>query len=410
MKNIIKYMSVFILTASLVTGCNSKHADNAKSGEKGQKNQLENVGEDHSTEEGMNKVHLSELKFKSLGMKVGKLPSKNVSEVVEANGQLEVLPQERASVTAILGANIINIFVIEGEHVKKGQKLATLAHPTLAQLQISYVRSYNQMLFLEKQYQRYKTLYEEEVGSGQQYQQTLAEYKAMKGEVEGYEAQLHQLNINEATVREGTVYEKVSVVSPISGYVNHLNVQLGQFVDPQTEMFSIVNADNIHVALKVFEKDVYKVKIGQKIIFTVEAVPGEVLSGKVFSVSKQFEQNPKAVHVHASINERKGVLVPGMYVNAKIHVGGQNQVVKAVPEEAIIEEEGKSYLFSAEKHNEEGATEWVFSPMEVRRGTIDEGWVEIKLLEPFPDSAKAALNNAYYLISEMKKGSKEHGH
>jgi cobalt-zinc-cadmium efflux system membrane fusion protein len=167
-------------------------------------------------------------------------------------------------------------------------------------------------------------------------------------------------------------------------------------------MFMIVNTDHIHADLMVFEKDIYKVKVGQKVSFTVESVPGNTLTAKIYSVGKQFEQNPKAVHVHAEIDQKEDFLIPGMYINGKIRTG-DNQV-KALPESAIIEEEGKPYIFMAEAHEEDGKTEWAFKAIEVRTGITEDGWVEIKLLEPLPEGTKVAWNNAYYLISEMKKG------
>ena len=81
-----------------------------------------------------------------------------------------------------------------------------------------------------------------------------------------------------------------------------------------------------------------------------------------------------------------------------------------MPEEAIIEEEGKPYIFVAEQHNEDGETEWAFRPVEIRTGITEEGWVEIKLLEPLPEGALVAWNGAYYLIAEMKKSQTSHSH
>ena len=121
------------------------------------------------------------------------------------------------------------------------------------------------MQYLEKEHARQKKLYEENVGSGKTYQQTLADYQTTKGEAKGYEAQLKQLSLNVEKIRQGEIYEQVPVVSPISGYIEKVEVQLGQFVDPQTVMFRVVNTDHIHADLMVFEKDVYKVKKGQKI-------------------------------------------------------------------------------------------------------------------------------------------------
>ncbi|MBR09436.1 MAG: efflux transporter periplasmic adaptor subunit [Rickettsiales bacterium] len=409
MKKQIIYILTLILTVSVFTGCGSKSADMAEDSHDHVEGEDGHEGEEgEHGEEGMAEVHLSDMKFQNLDIKVDVIPTRPLSGVVEANGQLEVPPQHEATVTAILGANVTSIKVIEGDYVKKGQVLGYLAHPNLSSIQSNYIRVYSQLKFLEKEYSRQKKLYEENVGSGKTYQQTLADYQTIKGEAKGYEAQLKQLNLNVSKIQNGDIYEYVPVVSPIKGYIEKVEVQLGQFVDPQTVMFRIVNTDHIHADLMVFEKDVYKVKKGQKISFTVESVPGTTLTAEIYSVGKQFEQNPKAVHVHAEIDQKEDFLIPGMYINGRIHTG--EKPVLALPESAIIEEEGKPFIFIAEVHQEDGETEWGFKAIEIRTGLVDEGWVEINLLEPLPEGAKVAWNNAYYLISEMKKGSTEHGH
>ena len=405
MKKQIIYIVAIAFMATFFASCGNKSAEGEEQGH--DEHAQEGASPEEEAEEG--EVHLSQLKYSSLGFKVDEIPTRPLSGVVEANGQLEVPPQHEATVTAILGANVTSIVVIEGDKVKKGQTLATLAHPNLSQLQTNYVRAYNQMQFLEKEYDRQKKLYEESVGSGKTFQQTQADYLSMKGEVKGYEAQLRQLSLNVEKIQRGDIYQNVPVVSPIDGYIEKVEVQIGQFVDPQKTMFMIVNNDHIHADLMVFEKDVYKVKKGQDIFFTVESVPGATLKAKIYSVGKQFEQNPKAVHVHAEIDKKEDFLIPGMYINGKIHTG--EKPVLALPESAIIEEDGKPYIFIANAPHQEGdEMEWGFKAIEIRTGLVDEGWVEIKLLEPLPKGTKVAWNNAYYLISEMKKGSTEHDH
>ncbi|WP_424963907.1 efflux RND transporter periplasmic adaptor subunit [Ekhidna sp.] len=395
MKNQIIYILTLVVLVAAFTGCGSKNA-NPNSDEK---------AEEGHAEESVGTVHLSQLKFNNLEFKIDTLPLRALSGIVEANGQLEVPPQHEATVTAILGANITSIKVIEGDKVLKGQVLAYLSHPNLSQLQTNYIKAYSRFQYLEKEMQRQKRLYEEEVGSGKTYQETVAEYKGMKGEVKGYEVQLKQLNLNAVKIRSGEIYEYVPVVSPINGFIQKVKIQLGQYVNPQIEMFMIVNIDHIHADLMVFEKDVYKVKEGQKVSFTVESVPGNTLTAEIYSVGKQFELNPKAVHIHAEINNKEDFLIPGMYINGRIHTTSHK--VTALPEDAIIEEEGKPYIFMAEAHEEDGETEWKFTPIEIRTGITDDGWIEVKLLEELPEGAEVAWNNAYYLISEMKKGELE---
>ncbi|MAU14453.1 MAG: efflux transporter periplasmic adaptor subunit [Muricauda sp.] len=369
-------------------------------------------GEEHEEdEEGSEEgdaVHLSELKFNSLGIKVGVLPTRPLSGVVKANGQLEVPPQYEATVTAILGGNVNSIKVIEGDKVRKGQTLAYLSHPDLAQIQTNYIKTYNRMQFLEKEYERQKRLYEEKVGSGKIFQQTESDYQSIKAEVKGYESQLRQLNISASKIRNGEIYEYVPVTSPIAGYIEKVKVQMGQYVASQTPMFEIVDNEHIHADLMVFEKDIHKVKKGQKISFTLESVPNSNLTGEIYSVGKQFEQNPKAVHIHAEIDKKEEFLIPGMYINGKIRTG--EAPVTALPEDAIIEEGGKPFIFIAQKHLEDGNVEWELKPLEVRTGITEDGWVEIKLLEPLPEDAQVVFNNAYYLISEMQKSETSHSH
>lgn len=424
MKKFFLSQFALVLIAILLTSCTSKLADNSNLREgKNQASQEvkpkkehghgehpheNNANKGQNDAEEMNAVHLSAQKFNSLNIKIDTIPIRALSGVVNANGRLELFPQHKAIVTAILGANVIDIKVIEGERVKKSQVLAYLSHPNLTNLQIAYIKVYNQMQFLEKEYDRQKRLYNEGIGSGKTYQQTQADYQTIKGEAKGFEAQLKQLSIDVRQVRDGNISPSVPVVSPIDGYIEKILIQTGQFIDPQSPMFGVINIDYIHADLMVFEKDVYKVKKGQKVSFTVQSVPDKNLSAIIFSVEKNFERDPMAVRVHAEIDQKEHFLIPGMYIRGKIHT--ESESVKALPEEAIIIEEGKPYIFMAHTRQESEKMEWVFSPVEIRTGISSEGWVEINLLEPLPKNAKVAWNNAYYLIGEMKKGETSHEH
>lgn len=413
MRIYIPYLLVLMSAVFLFNGCSGKSDDTNDFGKSNHQepsksnSHNEHAHEEHE-EEGLGPVHLSTSKFNSLGIKVDSMPTRSISGVVDVNGRLAVFPQHKAVVTAILGANITSIKVIEGEKVKKGQVLAYLSHPNLTNLQTAYIRAYSQMQYLRKEFDRQKRLYDEGVGAGKTYQQTKADYQAIKGEVKGFEAQLKQLSMNVEKIKDGNIYVNVPVVSPIDGNIEKVLVQIGQFVDAQAEILGIINIDHVHADLMIFEKDVYKIREGQKVSFTVESVPGKNLTATISAVGKNFEQNPRIVHVHAEIDQKEPLLIPGMYINGRIYT--ESSLVKALPEEAIIVEEGKSYIFKAEVHREDGKMEWEFTPVEIRTGASDEGWVEINLLEPFPNDTQVAWNKAYYLIAEMKKSETSHEH
>ena len=382
-------MKTVIMAGMLIlalSSCNQKPPANA-----------EQEKPEESSEGGLTAVVLTAQQFTALGMKADTLSKRNFSSVVVANGELEVLPQNEASVTAIIGANITSIEVFEGKKVNRGQVLAYLSHPDLLNLQTRYLNAWNQLQYAEKEYQRQKRLYEEQVGSGKDFQKTQSDFLSLTGEVKNLEAQLKLLKLDTEKIKQGDIVEQVPVISPINGFIEKVNVKTGQFAEPQMQLFEVINNDHIHADLMVFEKDIYKVKEGQNVTFSIESLPGAILSAKIFAVGKSFEQNPKAVHVHAEIENKKGLLISGMYITGRIATG--EDYAFALPEGAIVNTDGKQVIFISEQDKDS----WKFEPVEIVTGQQEDGFVEIKLLSPLKKGALVAMNNAYYLLSEMKK-------
>ncbi|HDO06382.1 MAG TPA: efflux RND transporter periplasmic adaptor subunit [Bacteroidetes bacterium] len=380
------FLAVILMTS--LAACNSQPESNAENSKA--ETETKASGE-------MTPVLLTQQQFKTLDIEADTMGKRDFHGVVEANGHLQVSPQNMASVTAIVGANVSSIKVFFGDKVKKGQILATLSHPKLLQLQTNFLNDWNRMEYMSKEFQRQKKLYKAQVGSGKDFQKVSADYFTLKGDLKNLESQLRLLHLDPEKIKQGNLYEKVPVVSPINGYVDRIDVNMGQYVEPQKTMFKIINNDRIHADLLIFEKDVYKVKIGQKVHFSVASHPDEMLTATIFAVGKSFEQNPKAVHVHASFKNRGNGLIPGMYITGRIST--DNDYSYALPEAAVVKEGGKHYIFSVQKEKE-GIR---FTPVEVVIGQTEDGWDEIKLLSPLKPGTLFARNGAYYLISEMKK-------
>lgn len=383
-----------LLVAVVVVSCGQ--------GTSSSENGHDHGGHDHGAH--AEEVHLSSLQFETMEMKLDTMKQQSIGAFVMANGELEIPPQNNALVTAVIGANVKKINVIEGDEVRKGEVLAYLSHPDLIRIQTAYLKSWNDLLYLEKEYERQKKLYDSKVGSGRDFQKVEAEYRSTKGEVSGYEAELNVLGINASKVRNGKITELVPVSSPISGHIKLVEVKTGQFVSPSQQMFEIVNLDDVHADLMVFEKDAYRVKKGQKVMFTIQSGPAKSLEATIYSVGKAFEEEPKAIHVHAEIDNKDGLLLPGMYLNGKILVENVNGWV--LSEDAIVRQEDKYFIFTAKKEGES----WAFQPVEVKVGETSNGLFEVKLMKELPKETLVAQNNAFYLMAELKKGEAEHSH
>ncbi|MDA9817154.1 efflux RND transporter periplasmic adaptor subunit [bacterium] len=395
-KSVFLLLTIGLLIASCGGGDDHAGHDHGESGH-------EEHGDEHEEE-----VHFSEQQFASLNMKIDSLRYRNINSYVQANGQLEVPPQNEAIVTAVIGSNVKSIKVIEGDKIKKGQVLAYLSHPDLISVQTEYASNWNQLAYLKEEYERKKKLYEDNVGSGKEYQKSKSAYFSMKSQVSGDESKLRLLGISPKKIQEGTIYDQVAVTSPISGHIRTVEVKTGQFVQPEKELFEIVNIEHIHADLMVFEKDMHKVKEGQRVTFTTESAPGKELEATIYSVGKAFEQDPKAIHLHAEIENKQGLLIPGMYINGRIIA--EDVKTYALPESAVVREGDKYFIFTAKKEQDNGESEWAFQPVEVNVGGIDNGWIEIKLLQELSIGTQLAYKNAYYIMAEMKKGEAEHTH
>jgi cobalt-zinc-cadmium efflux system membrane fusion protein len=401
MNRIINIFVSFILLLLLFPACSG-----TRSGESARE---ETGSHEHGMEEhGEEGIHFSSEQFAALEMQIGALPQRTLSAIVEANGELEVPPQNEATVTAVIGANVTSIKVIEGDDVRKGQVLAYLSHPELTRLQSEYLEANNNLQFLEQEYQRQKRLYEEEVGAGKTFQRTQADYQSAQARVKSLALQLQQLGLEPERVRTGALYRQMPIVSPIHGTVTKVEVKTGQYVPPDKDLFEIVNIEHIHADLMVFEKDIYKVEKGQQVRFQVATLPGEELFARIYSVGKKFEQDPKALHVHAEIENKTGKLIPGMYIKGQILT--DSLATDALPESAIVREGDRYLAFLAEKEMKAGREEWMFTPVEVIPGVTQDNWSGIRFAQPIPENARFALNNAYYLIAEMQKGEAEHSH
>ncbi len=449
MKN--KIFVAIIAIATLIS-CNSTN----------NKGHVGHEGEEHEESGAEGVVVLNKNQQEALNLKLGTIQMRNLTTVVKTNGQLEVPPSSSADVTAIIGGNVKSIEVFHGDKVSKGQRLAVLEHPDYIILQEQFSEVANKLEYLEKEYERQKELYENNVGSGKEYQQAKSEYNTAKAKYEGLKSRLQLLNLSPDKIEEGNISNTVNIIAPINGFVNDVNIKVGTYVDAKDKLFSISDNSQIHADFMIYENDVHLVKEGQTVHFTVSNRPDEEYTATVFAIGKEFEANSRAVHIHANINEKVTGLISGMYISGHLHT--DNQYTQAVPNDAIVTEGTKSFIFivdnqsleheendghnhataenadnhadsdeheghdhgTAEKtdahddddehsghdndsgHNDNG--EMAFRMVEVITGLKDDGYTQIMLVDSLPENTQIVLNSAYYLLSEIGKGETSHEH
>jgi len=320
---------------------------------------------------------------------------------------LEVPPQNKADVTTLVGGVIRQINVLEGATVTKGQTLATLENPDFLKLQQDYAALKNGFAYTEQEYQRQKDLSAGNAGTGKVFQQAEANFRVEKSKIAALEKQLEQLGIRPGDVMNGNLATQIPIRAAIGGTVSHISAKIGTFAEPARSLMEIVDNSQIHCDLLVYEKDLFKVKTGQKVSFILTNQDNRQITGAIYGVNQSFENESKAVVAHARIAAAHGLrLIPGMYVSALIDVG--NQSVAALPVDAIVQAEGKNYVFVVVETAEKGEAETLhFQKVEVATGVSELGYTEITPVGELPERARVVVKGAFYLLSKMSGGGEE---
>jgi cobalt-zinc-cadmium efflux system membrane fusion protein len=368
---------------------------------------------DHHTEK-QEEVHLVQKQMDVMDIQLGQFQHINLSTTIKSNGQLELPPQNRANLSAVMGGRVKTINVLEGDYVKEGQMLAQLEHPDFISMQQSYLDALSRLAYLKKEFERQQELHKDSISSGKVSQEAESAYLSALATTNGLKAQLELIGLRPEAAAKGNFTSAIPVRSPINGYVKEIAINIGQFVLAEQMLFEIVDNDHIHIDLMVYEKDMEKVKKGQKVIFTLAGKTDEIYEGSIFAVGKSFENQPKAMMVHAEIDNKTGHLLPGMYVDARIVT--DTKKAKALPNEAIVSDGGLNYIFvlkpgsSEEEHEHKQEKEYVFRKIEVNTGASDIGYTEAIPVYNLPEHIQIVSKGAFYLLAEMKKGEGGHGH
>lgn len=343
-------------------------------------------------------VHFTDAQIKAIGLVLGSFENKNLTTTLKINGKLSLPPQHQAQVSILTGGVVKDIMVQEGEFVNAGKTLATIVNTDVIQWQQDYLENNANLQYLEKEYQRQKELRDDDINAGKTYQQAQREFQIAQAKKETLKSRLAQIGINAATLSSKNIASNIAIKAPISGYVQRINLSMGKFAEANAVLFEIVDNRYLHLDLKVFEKDIHKIKIGQKIDFSDANDASHTHPATIFAINRAFEPNEQAVLVHAKINETTETLLPGMYVEARVKINNDQTI--AVPTEAIVNNGDEHFIFVQKSKN-------TFQQIKVSLGASDMGYTEVKPIDSVSPNAKVVVKGAYYLLSELTKGRGE---
>ncbi len=377
MKNIIFLSATIILLAS----CGAKKSEVVSP-----KSLNENI------------VTLTETQVKNAGIVTGKMDQKEISSILKVNGKVDVPPQNMVSISVPLGGYLKTTQLLPGMHVNKGQVIAVMEDQQYIQLQQDYLTAKAKISYLENEYLRQKELNQSQASSDKVYQQAQADFRSQQVLISSLGAKLKLAGINTGKISESDISGSINIYSPINGFVSRVNVNIGKYVSPTEVLFELINPSDIHLALKVFEKSLDKLFIGQKLSAYTNNNPDKKYPCEIILIGKDLSMEGNTdVHCHFELYDK--TLVPGTFMNAEIEV--KNKKALALPSDAIVSFESKQYVYRVK-------TSLQFEMVEVAVGETENGFTEIVIADSSNLSAENfVIRGAYSLLMMMKNKSAE---
>jgi membrane fusion protein, heavy metal efflux system len=343
-----------------------------------------------------NIITLTDAQFKNADIATGTLEQKEISTILKVNGKIDVPPQNMISISVPLGGYLKATKLLPSMHVSKGEIIAVIQDQQYIQLQQDYLMAKAKIGFLANEYNRQRELNKTQASSDKVYQQSEAEYRAQSVMISATKEKLQLAGINVNRLRVNNISKSINVYSPINGYVSKVNVNIGKYVSPTDVLFELINPMDIHLALNIFEKDVSKLFIGQKLIAYNNNQPDKKHPCEILLIGKNLSEEGNT-QVHCHFEDYDKTLIPGTYMNAEIEVKTSKTIV--LPQDAIVHFENRNYVFIKTAGKQ-------FRMTEINIGVDENGFVEIKADTSVIDKT-IVIKGAYTLLMALKNKAEE---
>jgi membrane fusion protein (multidrug efflux system) len=240
-------------------------------------------------------------------------------------GTATVEAEQETGVVAKVSGVVEELFVEEGDFVKAGAVLAKLDDEMIA-VQLEQAKA--DLRKQENNFERNRDLHEKQLVSTEVFQQVQFEYERQKAAYD-----LAELSL-----------QYTSIKTPISGVVSQRNVKVGNMVLQNQDIFRVSGLNPLIAVLHVPEKQLERMKTGQRAVLLIDALGGTDYEGYIKRISPIVDSGTGTVKVTVEVKDPTGRVRPGMFSRVKIiydvHTG-----TTLAPKDAIIAEDRESAVF-----------------------------------------------------------------
>ncbi len=346
-----------------------------------------------SREEG--KVELSNEQIKAAGVEIDKAGSARIRSSLQLPGEIRFNEDRTAHVVPRVAGVVESVSANLGQLVKKGQVLAAVVSPALAEQRSELMAARKRLSFAKTAYERERKLWEEKISAEQDYlqaQQALREAEIAVANVQ------QKLTAIGASVDADGGLNRYILRAPFDGMVVEKHIALGEAVKEDGQVFTISDLTTVWAEISVPAKDLARVRVGEKVTIKASSFDSTA-TGTVAYVGALIGEQTRTARARVLLSNPQGSWRPGLFVNVEV-ISSEAEVPVAVLSEAIQSMDGKSVVFVRVGDG------FVTQPVQTGRsdGTRTEILSGLKAGTPY------AAAGSFVLKAEIGKGSAEHAH
>lgn len=344
-----------------------------------------------------NTIVLNKDQLKNIDITTTELAQKPISNIIKAIGIIDVPPRSLVNISTPYGGYLKYTRLLPGQKVKKGETLAIIEDQQFIQLEKEYLSLKNKLEFVTNDFQKQKELYQQKAIAEKTYLEAKSNFEILKIDFKSAEEKLKLIGINTNDLNAEKISSKIELKSPIDGYVSKVNFNVGKYLSANDVLFELINPDDIHLNIQIYQKDIQGLSIGQKVVAYSNEYTDKKYDAEIILIGRDLNEN-KAIDVHCHFENENHSLLPGMYMNVEIE-SSLHQAL-AVPSNSIQRFENKEYVIVSK----DGST---FELVSVKSGSSENGYTEIVNASNELKQSKIVEKGAYQLLMAMKNKSEE---
>lgn len=332
------------------------------------------------------------------GLELAIVEARTVAETLRANAETKYPPSRYARVAPRIPGVIREVKAVLGQEVAAGAVLAVLESAEYGAAKSEYLQALVLLDLRRQTFEQEQALAEKKITAGRELLEARTSYEEAKLAVRRALQRLSSLGLAEdrvqALVAAQDTASRMEVVAPFAGVVLEAAAVIGETATPERPIFSVADVERLWLQIDVYEADVQRIEKDQRVVFTVEGLPGQRFAGKVLALGGEVDDRTRTVRVIAEVKNSQGLLRANLFGRAEVQIRPKEPRL-LVPKEAVQTDGDDWLVFVSPTPN-------VFQARKVELGTAYENAYQVT--GGLAAGEKVVTTGSFLLKTEVLRG------